>query len=491
MMMYSVLIVDDEYMILKGLEKIIKWDEHGFEIVKSARNANQALDYLKSNQVDLIITDVNMPRINGLEFIKRAKESGEQFEFMILSGYQEFDYVRTGLQLGAIDYILKPIDPKALIDSLSKVRNILDSRTLLQKASVVSLNTQIQKLFENDLEQSDISFLFHQLRITPDIIKRGLTVIACNRLNDFAKIEQLCQQYDQILLFKHNHHLFIGFVGGKGVLLKFVRELEDRGYIAGESFITVGETVFDWANVSQSYEQAARLSRIYKFYEKSNKFSNNKLRVDWLKQATLPKVSLVQIKQAIALKETIQLKNELNKIFSDLTEQGASPSYVRQIAFLIYSELTAKTNLNEKVYQTYVSEINSASDLQSLLVFFDKVIDQLSSTSGSQKYSENIQQVMNIIQSDYRDDLNLSFVSDTLHLNPDYLGQLFKKEVKTSFSKYLNEYRIQKAQELLRDSNESISEISEDVGYTTTAYFYRNFKSICGLSPKEYRKKYL
>lgn len=489
--MYSVLIVDDEYMILKGLEKIIKWSDYSFEIVKAARNSKQALEFLEDNDVDLIITDVNMPRISGLDLIEMAQDKGKKFEFMILSGYQEFDYVRTGLQLGAIDYILKPVDSKALVASLAKVKNILDSQTAIQKASVVSLNAQMQRLFENDIDRSEISSLFHQLRITPDIIKSGMTVIACNRLNDFSKVEQLCQQYGQVLSFEHNRHLFIGFVGGRGLLLKFVRELEDKCYITGESFITVGETVYDWQNISQSYEQAARLSKIYKFYEKSNKFSNNNLRVDWLKQATLPKVSLVKIKQAIALGEYEQLMDELKSIFSDLTSRGASPSYVRQIAFLVYSELNVKVNFDEQTYQEYVVRINNADDLQSLVDISSEVIKQLFQKIDDQKYSENIKQVMSLIHKDFNDDLSLKLVSDELHLNPDYLGQLFKKEAKMSFSKYLNEYRIQQAQELLRNTNQSIAEIADNVGYTTTAYFYRNFKSICGLSPKEYRKKYI
>lgn len=489
--MYSVMIVDDEYMILKGLEKIINWTDYDFKIVKAARNSKQALEFLETNDVDLIITDVNMPRISGLELIKMAKEAGKKFEFMILSGYQEFDYVRTGLQLGAIDYILKPVDSKALVKSLTKVKGILDSQSAIQKASVVSLNAQTQRLFENDLDQSSMSSLFHQLRITPDVIKSGLTVIACNRLSDFSNVEQLCQQYGQVLRFGYNRHLFIGFIGGRGILLKFVRELEDKGYITGESFITVGETVYEWQNISQSYDQAARLSKIYKFYEKSNEFSSNNLRVDWLKQATLPKISLVKIKQSIALGEYAQLISELKNIFSDLTRQGANPSYVRQVAFLIYSELNVKVNFDEKTYQNYVIKINNADDLQTLMEISADVVKELAQSVDNQKYSENIQRVMMLIQKDFYDDLSLKFVSDELHLNPDYLGQLFKKEVKMSFSKYLNEYRIQQAQDLLRNTNQSIAEIADNVGYTTTAYFYRNFKLICGLSPKEYRKKYI
>ncbi|MDT6953381.1 response regulator transcription factor [Companilactobacillus alimentarius] len=490
--MYSVLIIDDEYMILKGLEKIIKWSDYGFEVVKSARNAKQALEYLSTNEINLIITDVNMPKINGLEFVKIAKEQGHQFEFMILSGYQEFDYVRTGLKLGAVDYILKPIDANALVEALKKVKHKLDSQIVMRQDSRTSLNLQIKKLFENDLDKNQIVALFHQLRINPELIGHGLTVIACNRVDDTERIDHLCDEYGQVLKFSQGRVIDIGFIGGRGKLLKFVRELEDRQIITGESFITVGETVYDWNNISQSYEQAVRLSTIYKFYEKSNEFSSNKLRVDWLKQATLPKISLVKVKQAIALDDCEELDKEFLQIFSELSKQGASPSYVRQIAFLIYSEINAKIGHNNDDYQGYVMRINNSENLQDIINILKEVLEKVSVGDPLNKdYSENIRRVIEIIKKNYQDDLNLRYVSDCLHLNSDYLGQLFKKELKMSFSKYLNEYRIEQAQYLLKETKQSVSEISSKVGYMTTAYFYRKFKIICGISPKEYRKKYV
>ncbi|CAJ1183475.1 response regulator [Companilactobacillus paralimentarius] len=490
--MYSVMIIDDEYMILKGLEKIIDWNEYGFQVVKSARNSKQALEYLETNEVDLIITDVNMPKISGLDFVKMAKEQGHNFEFMILSGYQEFDYVRTGLKLGAIDYILKPVDPDALVEALKKVKQKLESENELKQASKASLNLQVKELFENDFDSNQVTDLIQQLRLSPTEIAKGITVIACNRVDDKKKVNQLCEEYGQNLKFSQNRIVDIGFIGGRGKLLKFTRELEDRQIITGQSFITVGETVYDLSDVNQSYEQALRLSVIYKFYEKSNNFSSNKLRVDWLEQATLLKLSLIKVKQAIALGDHEKLKEELSNIFNELSTQSVSPSYVRQIAFLIYSEVNVQVGFDEKTYQDYVTRINNSENLKDIIRLLKEITSNLSDNKQeSRDYSENVRQVMGLVKRNYQEDLNLRYVSDCLHLNPDYLGQLFKKETKISFSRYLNDYRIKRAQSLLKGTEQSIADISEGVGYTTTAYFYRNFKAICGISPKEYRKKYV
>lgn len=486
------MIIDDEYMILKGLEKIIDWNEYGFQVVKSARNSKQALEYLETNEVDLIITDVNMPKISGLDFVKMAKEQGHNFEFMILSGYQEFDYVRTGLKLGAIDYILKPVDPDALVEALKKVKQKLESENELKQASKASLNLQVKELFENDFDSNQVTDLIQQLRLSPTEITKGITVIACNRVDDKKKVNQLCEEYGQNLKFSQNRIVDIGFIGGRGKLLKFTRELEDRQIITGQSFITVGETVYDLSDVNQSYEQALRLSVIYKFYEKSNNFSSNKLRVDWLEQATLPKLSLIKVKQAIALGDHEKLKEELSNIFNELSTQSVSPSYVRQIAFLIYSEVNVQVGFDEKTYQDYVTRINNSENLKDIIRLLKEITSNLSDNKQeSRDYSENVRQVMGLVKRNYQEDLNLRYVSDCLHLNPDYLGQLFKKETKISFSRYLNDYRIKRAQSLLKGTEQSIADISEGAGYTTTAYFYRNFKAICGISPKEYRKKYV
>lgn len=187
-----------------------------------------------------------------------------------------------------------------------------------------------------------------------------------------------------------------------------------------------------------------------------------------------------------------ELDKEFLQIFSELSKQGASPSYVRQIAFLIYSEINAKIGHNNDDYQGYVMRINNSENLQDIINILKEVLEKVSVGDPLNKdYSENIRRVIEIIKKNYQDDLNLRYVSDCLHLNSDYLGQLFKKELKMSFSKYLNEYRIEQAQYLLKETKQSVSEISSKVGYMTTAYFYRNFKIICGISPKEYRKKYV
>ena len=137
-----VLIVDDEYMIVKGLERLIRWQELGLQLAGTAGNGQEALDLMRHQAVDIVITDVNMPNVTGIDFISQAKELGQDFVFIFVSGYQEFEYVKRGMELGAKNYLLKPIDKVELHRVLSQVaQEIRDKRALDQ---VISDHEQAQ-----------------------------------------------------------------------------------------------------------------------------------------------------------------------------------------------------------------------------------------------------------------------------------------------------------------------------------------------------------
>ena len=137
-----VLIVDDEYMIVKGLECLIRWQELGLQLVGTAGNGQEALDLMSHQAVDIVITDVNMPNVTGIDFISQAKELGQDFAFIFVSGYQEFEYVKRGMELGTKNYLLKPIDKVELHRVLSQVaQEIRDKRALAQ---IISDHEQAQ-----------------------------------------------------------------------------------------------------------------------------------------------------------------------------------------------------------------------------------------------------------------------------------------------------------------------------------------------------------
>ena len=152
--MYRVLLVDDEYMILTGLKKIIDWPSLGFQVVATAENAMQGLSILENQKIDLVITDVTMPEMNGLEFIEEAQKEHHTYEFMILSGYQEFDYLKSGMQLGAVNYRMKPVNKAELSDSLKKVKQRLDQQNELKNQQEIYQEVLFSQWLNDELDES-------------------------------------------------------------------------------------------------------------------------------------------------------------------------------------------------------------------------------------------------------------------------------------------------------------------------------------------------
>lgn len=126
--MYRAMFVDDEYMILQGLQMILPWQELGFEVVHTAKSASEALEYLQEHSVDLLITDIRMPEMNGIDMIRQAQAFGNRFFSIILSGYQEFAFVKQGMALGVRNYLVKPVNKEELRISVQAIAAELEEQ---------------------------------------------------------------------------------------------------------------------------------------------------------------------------------------------------------------------------------------------------------------------------------------------------------------------------------------------------------------------------
>jgi len=153
--MYKVMLADDENLILQGLENIIEWEELGLEIVNKASNGQEAIDKFKENPVDIVVTDINMPQVTGLELLKELKKINSDVKFIILSGYDDFSYAKKAIELGVENYILKPIDEEELEKTLKNTINKIKQEKEENKSSLGKHNILI-KLIKGKLAQGEI-----------------------------------------------------------------------------------------------------------------------------------------------------------------------------------------------------------------------------------------------------------------------------------------------------------------------------------------------
>ncbi|HEY4537836.1 MAG TPA: response regulator, partial [Erysipelothrix sp.] len=163
--MYNVLLVDDEYMILSGLERLINWDELNLKLVGKANDGQAALDFVKNNPVDIVITDVSMPEMTGIDFIRASQQEGINFYFIIFSGYQEFEYVKDGINLGAENFLLKPINKDELNTTLANtVRKLEQEQERVKNQRLIFANTLYQWV-NDDLDMVNLKRRLHDFDI--------------------------------------------------------------------------------------------------------------------------------------------------------------------------------------------------------------------------------------------------------------------------------------------------------------------------------------
>lgn len=225
--MYKVMLVDDEYMILEGLKQIIPWKELGFEVVKTAKRAQEALDCLKEETIDLLITDVTMPKMSGIDLVKKVREISPEMPILILSGYQEFEYVKQGMELGVKGYLVKPVDKKELEEKVKQIK-----KELLQKERFLShkemyYETMVQKWLNDEINEDEFLTFLAELNLT---IASSYSVIIVNQADDSIDLEDYALQNNQPFVIQYDilssNQTVIIFQGVRSELNQFVKGIE-------------------------------------------------------------------------------------------------------------------------------------------------------------------------------------------------------------------------------------------------------------------------
>ncbi|GFH42690.1 DNA-binding response regulator [Lactococcus hodotermopsidis] len=476
--MYKVMLVDDEYMILEGLKYVIDWRKLGFEVVKTARNADEALTYLKTHTIDLLMLDVNMPEMTGIELLANLQKNGQRLDFqvLILSGYQEFNYVKEAMALGVKRYLLKPVDADELEKSVCEMKaSLLQKEAQLKKYRAANL----LRLLEGKLDEVEFKQLLADYRL-PD--SSAYTPI----LIDFAENARLdlLSQEKMILTPQKNEKILI-FRGERLGLQTLLKKLEKSQILA----VFVGQTVNDWRELSQSFKALLDLQAVYDFYPKT---SHEKITfaTDIATKEKAP--SFVAFNQAISENNLTRLRSEISAIIQQIERHKLPPDYVHYLAGLLVKNVFENFDYLEQTFYEVISQkVSRTKTMLELKTVLENFTQDLATSElempTNKAYSEAIVSCLTHIKENIKSELTLKNVAEALYMNPVYLGYLFKNEIGISFSQYVNKFRMKIAENLLIHSNETITEIAESVGYNNTNYFSKIFKNLHDMTPKEFR----
>lgn len=490
----KVLIVDDDYIIIKGLEKLIDWDKLNMEIFAVANDGQEALSILEKTPVDIVITDVNMPQLSGIDFVKKAREVQMDFQLIIISGYQNFDYAKSGMDLGAVNYLLKPIDKVELERTLEEVAARIVA--LNHENELINMNYKVN--LRNWLNQSGLSMeSVSRLELLRDDYIFFVVDIGSVEANKQAEVVNRIQSsYDYILIHRIDQFLLL-------LTLEEQQKADVEAILPDSSHIELIDNASSLVEVKRIYQQLQNSLLNYKFYYYDNNKEKMSLQsiVDFLSESYVQTFSQDMIEE---------LSSQIQKIYK------AIDTYQIQDTFMLFEEFISMIRHNKvpvaeviQYFQSiviYYSTKNQVDDLelyevihqladdtsfQEKISIVRKIIAAARTTQREKVYSPAVQDILSHVEDSYDEDISLKQLSEDLHINVMYLGQLFKKEVGMSLSKYLNNYRIEQAKKLLTETNLAVAEIGFKVGYQNQAYFYRVFKSSENKSPKEYRNDFI
>lgn len=526
--MFQVLLVDDEPFILQGLRVLIDWEEEGYEIAAALENGEEAVAFLKKNQVDLIIADIKMPGMTGLELLEKIREEKlSNAYYVILSGYNDFSYAQQAIRNNCTDYILKPVEKESLIAILRKIARLSEDseidRQNHQKLETAYLARNMIALLNGKYDEMNLEYVKNHMRLSEGVRYIDIEIAepyeewedgAARQLqrNLYRICLELLQEDSAHAIFDVSHNeksfdiglIFCDYMAAQmdideeAYLNRFHRELEKQ--LQRSICMLVGKRVQNISGISKSYGTSCILKSLVAFHTKKNiYFYEEEMKV---KQGgiMLCKNSLDELIRAIEQNEKIQIRKNVDNLYDEIGQMGMVGDMLNlNINYLLFQLIHLATEQDDEVNQEEILQFISEST-------FEEGIMRGSSVHLSRfacEYADYLAQLRkNVsrgvlleiekeVKEHYAENLSLRDLSRKYFINSSYLGQIFRKKYGQSFKDYLSRYRIDEAARQLMRTDKKIGQIAEDVGYKDSDYFIRKFIEIKGCTPSKYRKNKL
>lgn len=498
--MYKMLIVDDEYYSREGTVRMLDWEKYDIEIVGTAKNGAEGMAMTEELKPDIILTDIRMKSMDGLSMIKEIKNKNIDCKFIVMSGYKLFEYAKKSLEEGVVAYLLKPIPQKDLIDALIKAKSLIQE----------SKNGNISKR----LEQSEAAVKgFIGGESLPDgIISYRIFMIKFEHASSSVDKADI---YEQLL--KCNENIFVCFSNNSKFIFMICNPTHDTALIRKiknvlETFlgfhVHIGgsqiQAASDKENFSAALMQAnlALQFHIYSnsdeeiiFYDEISKYDNNTIDNE-----------LIKYSHDIAYSVEACSKKSVHDTLRMVVERIKNKKYNPQVVCDWFKNLYINIDYRMKQLGYTESEFNNSKhqlnginiyngfSLSNMLQYTEDFCFhciKLIEDSRIGNYEKTIKDVIVYIDNHYTDDISLEYLEKKFFIDLSYLSKLFKKETGKTYLQYITEKRIEKAKELMNNTDLNIYEIASKVSYNNAKYFSQLFKKVEGISPSDYRAKLL
>ncbi len=511
--METVFIADDENNIREGLKCIIDWEELGFTICGEAGNGEDALKGILRLNPSLVLIDMRMPKLYGLEVIEQAKEQGFTGTFVILSGYSDFKYAQTAMKFGVKYYLTKPMDEEELEKVVKEVYDTLQIERQ-KKEDDEFFRRKSKKEILQDIIKDEVRFDLLNLRELN--LEAEVYQVVMYENFQIGEVELPYQFADMFMLADNGNNSFEHFmVKGKNVLLlkgkfaieKFQRFLKhyesapQKGSPLDTLFISYGSRVTDIKELKDSYEQAQTLLGRRFFCQKGQHvLGYTELPKEQEEKRTLDNSRVIEYCTVFndylqtfnrrKVQETLrELENYLYHVDTDIS---GVKLFAADLYLQIKENMSHRYNAVEIPFdsnQNIIGFISEQHYLYEITDYFAEQFEEVMSSIGNSSRDSVLDDILYYIEHNYPSNIKLEGIAALFGYNSSYLGKIFNKNVGESFNSYVDQVRIKHAIELLVENKHKVYEIAEMVGYKNVDYFHKKFKKYVGESPAEYRKK--
>lgn len=527
--MFNILLVDDEPIVKIALRTMIDWDSLGFPICGTASDGVEALALVKELNPDIIITDLKMPNMDGLELIRQLNEIGYKGKVIVASNFGEYELVREALLLGAVDYMLKiSIKTEGLIEQLQKTAKLLQEQRLtfqeqatreqVLRSNLKSVkNARLKDYFTNSYY--NLEHLVHTEGIQLHLSSRPCYLFYINLNVDAAKeydksnmslsflenmILDMIESEQDAEIFQVEVNTIIVMIANEQLHhcgfepLSFVHRIQKliQMYMTIEPVVVYSENITGYVEARQTY-QACKDAININFYETRSVIFNKDVK---LKQE-IDFVNYVDFSKTLLQHIYSDDKALMSSLLKALAEQCRESS-IHPLAFktfinkcLDYIPLCSNkiTLSNAEQYKGNKNKVSECQSSDALLSIAIEALDSLLLTPEALASSDHvivkkeIAEVINFIELHYQDKITLELIAEHVNFSENYLCRVFKEQTGTSLIHYINNVRMNKAAELILQGRTYIKEVSSLVGISDQFYFSRVFKKYFGVAPTDYR----
>lgn len=513
------MIVDDEVLAINYLKKLINWEKYGFEIIAEATDGKKALEIYKKYKPAVVIVDIKMPVMDGLELSYELTRNDNPPEIILLTAYANFQYAKQAIEYGISNYLLKhELDEDTIITELTKIKSKLEKGNKTQKMIRHQL---VKKALEGRLTNHELKEMDSNVRsVNKSIVVLVFKIKAPFIINhhfdsnyyteDSLSLKEILdiqssissENLDYIETVEMDKKLCVSLLSIQNlksemaiqqILNTTLRNIQDnfKDKYKQDICICVNINCGGVEILQDTFRRACNAIRYSVFVEQEEIIWANNIPIAIPDKAINMEEELEGISEQMKNLNIEGLEKGIKQIFANLKEPYWNVTSLRDICrklILLLEYYKEQNNIEVTFNETDDDLFYTVKDIERFFISKFKEYINESKYLGVQTYSRDIQKIIGYITKNYDKDLNLKDIGDLVGMSGIYVGQIFKKETGDTFLTFLTNHRIKIAKKLLASGKYNVSEVAERVGYKTSQYFSGVFYRSTGITPHNYRK---